>query len=243
MPATPVFVAKAEGRLPLRPAAARDPRHPVRLPRPVAARDATRFGQGRADADMDLADAVDPDLFPIFGRKAAELMPQLGGALRQWAARPDNRSARDEVLRGLHTLKGSSRLAGALRLGELAHRMESEIEYLGSSEVPAVSDVEALLQRFDGMQANWDALRATGGVTTAAASDSASAVATETVDSTATMPAESADTAAQPVPCRTCAHTGVGHAAVTVLAPQRASAIRRARALPLLDRLVNQAGG
>ena len=53
--------------------------------------------------------------------------------LRQWTARPDNRSARDEALRALHTLKGSARLAGALRLGELAHRMESEIESLGST--------------------------------------------------------------------------------------------------------------
>jgi chemosensory pili system protein ChpA (sensor histidine kinase/response regulator) len=82
--------------------------------------------------DIDLADAIDPDLFPIFEEEAIELMPQLGGALRQWAARPDNRGARDEVLRALHTLKGSARLAGALRLGELAHRMESEIEQLGS---------------------------------------------------------------------------------------------------------------
>ena len=68
---------------------------------------------------IDVVDAVDPDLFPIFEEEAGELLPQLGGALRQWAARPDNRGARDEVLRALHTLKGSARLAGALRLGEL----------------------------------------------------------------------------------------------------------------------------
>ena len=55
------------------------------------------------------------------------MLPQLGGALRQWAARPDNLSARSEVLRALHTLKGSSRLAGAMRLREMAHRLESAI--------------------------------------------------------------------------------------------------------------------
>ena len=33
-------------------------------------------------------DAVDPDLFPIFEEEAAELLPQLGGAVRQWTARP-----------------------------------------------------------------------------------------------------------------------------------------------------------
>ena len=99
---------------------------------PIAA-PARRRCRRRQD-DIDVVDAIDPDLFPIFEEEAAELLPQLGGALRQWAARPDNRSARDEVLRALHTLKGSARLAGALRLGELAHRMESEIEYAGLRE-------------------------------------------------------------------------------------------------------------
>ena len=112
--------------------------------------------------EIDIVDAVDVDLFPIFEEEAIELMPQLGGALRQWAARPDNRSARDEVLRALHTLKGSARLAGALRLGELAHRMESEIEHLGSESVHT-ADLEPLLHRFDNLQGNFDALRATGG--------------------------------------------------------------------------------
>ena len=64
------------------------------------------FGVGFADK-----------LAAIFADEAQELLPQLAGALRQWAARPDNTSARAEVLRNLHTLKGSARLAGALRLG------------------------------------------------------------------------------------------------------------------------------
>ena len=33
---------------------------------------------------------LDVDLFPIFADEAQELLPQLGGALRQWVARPDN---------------------------------------------------------------------------------------------------------------------------------------------------------
>jgi chemosensory pili system protein ChpA (sensor histidine kinase/response regulator) len=111
---------------------------------------------------MDIVDAMDPDLFAIFEEEAQELLPQLGGALRQWAARPDNRGARDEVLRALHTLKGSSRLAGALRLGELAHRMESEIESLGSDRDFSTADLEPLLQRYDGLQANFDRVRAAG---------------------------------------------------------------------------------
>ena len=108
--------------------------------------------------DIDIDDAIDPDLFPIFEEEGAELMPRLGAALRQWAERPNHQSARPEVLRVLHTLKGSARLAGALRLGEMAHRMESEIAFIGNDAV-ASEELEFLLGRFDSMQAAFDALR------------------------------------------------------------------------------------
>lgn len=114
------------------------------------------------EEELDVADAIDPDLFPIFEEEAAELMPALGSALRMWSQRPEQRESRDQVLRALHTLKGSARLAGALQLGELAHRMESEVEYLGHDNI-AAADIEALLHRFDSMQSRFDTLRATGG--------------------------------------------------------------------------------
>ena len=113
---------------------------------------------GDEDDEIDAIDAIDQELFPFFDEEAVELMPQLGGALRQWAARPDNQSARMEVLRALHTLKGSARLAGALRLGEMAHRIESEIEYLGSDSA-ASQDFDPLLTRFDAMQLTLENLR------------------------------------------------------------------------------------
>ena len=113
------------------------------------------------DDDLDAVDAIDFELFPIFEEEAQELLPQLGGAMRQWFAQPENQSARMEVLRALHTLKGSARLAGAMRLGEMAHRMESEIDYLGSS-VSNPQELEPLLGRFDAMQVDFDGLRATG---------------------------------------------------------------------------------
>nr|WP_315234676.1 Hpt domain-containing protein [uncultured Albidiferax sp.] len=110
------------------------------------------------DDEMDVVDVIDADLFPIFEEEAAELLPQLGGALRQWWARPDNMGARNEVLRALHTLKGSARLAGALRLGELAHRLETEIEHLGSESLQS-AQIEPLLSHFDALQADLDGLR------------------------------------------------------------------------------------
>ncbi|MES2977679.1 MAG: Hpt domain-containing protein [Pseudomonadota bacterium] len=110
------------------------------------------------DDEIDAVDAIDGDLFPIFEEEGAELLPQLGGSLRQWAARPDNLSARSEILRVLHTLKGSARLAGALRLGEMAHQLESDVEGLDQhAHDGAASD--RLLHRFDVMQATFEALR------------------------------------------------------------------------------------
>ncbi|MFO1245485.1 MAG: Hpt domain-containing protein [Ramlibacter sp.] len=181
---------------------------------------------GDEDDDFDVTDAIDQDLFPIFEEEAVELMPQLGGALRQWAARPDNRGAREEVLRALHTLKGSARLAGALRLGEMAHRMESEIEQLDAG--PQAGDLEPLLHRFDGLQANFDTLRATGGVSAPVADASPAHAA-------AVEPAAVADAPAQ--------RAMVALPATSVLAPMRAAANQAVRVRSqLLDRLVNQAG-
>lgn len=110
------------------------------------------------DDDIDVLDTIDADLFPIFTEEALELLPQLGGALRQWVARPDNNSARAEVLRNLHTLKGSARLAGALRLGEMAHRMETDAERMGS-DVKRSADLEPLEAAFDAITARFDVLR------------------------------------------------------------------------------------
>ena len=108
--------------------------------------------------DIDAVDAIDLDLFPIFEEECAELMPRLGAALRQWSDSPDDQSARQEVLRVLHTLKGSARLAGAMRLGEMAHHIESEISYVGS-DAAASQEFEPLLNRFDKMQDTFEVLR------------------------------------------------------------------------------------
>jgi chemosensory pili system protein ChpA (sensor histidine kinase/response regulator) len=110
-----------------------------------------------SDEDIDAVDVIDPDLFPIFEEEAAELMPQLASSLRQWSGRPDDGRARLDVLRVLHTLKGSARLAGAMRLGELAHRMESAIEQMGSDFIQA-AQIDPMLARYDRVQEVFDEL-------------------------------------------------------------------------------------
>ncbi|MEY3782771.1 MAG: hypothetical protein RIS97_949, partial [Pseudomonadota bacterium] len=86
---------------------------------------------------------------------ARELLSRIGSSLRQWVSNRDDFSARSEILRTLHTLKGSARLAGAMRLGELSHRMESEIESMGSEKLSHES-IEPLQSRLDSLQNNFE---------------------------------------------------------------------------------------
>jgi len=111
------------------------------------------------EEEIGARDTIDVDLFPIFEEEALELLPQLGSALRQWSAHPDAQGARREVLRALHTLKGSARLAGAMRLGEMAHRMESAAETI-DMEAPTSALIDPLLARLDSISACFDELRA-----------------------------------------------------------------------------------
>ena len=189
--------------------------------------------------DIDLVDALDADLFPIFDEEAQELMPQLGSALRQWTARPDNMGARGEALRVLHTLKGSARLAGAMRLGEMTHRMESSIERLGSENIEA-TQLEPLLGGFDDLQNTFKRLQQgpeqvfalPEGNLAAAAAPAASA-----------KPGMAAGAEAPTVAPLSLAAAGMRMPAATALAPIRQAANQSLRVrAQLLDRLVNQAG-
>ena len=171
------------------------------------------------DDDIDAVDALDEDLFPFFEEEALELLPQMGAALRQWVARPDNLGARSEVLRVLHTLKGSARLAGAMRLGEMAHRMESSIEQIGSEALQAIQ-LEPLLTRFDALQASFAALGA----------------APQVEELPVATPAEAAVVKAAALTIQPAPRS-------VVLVPPRPVTNQSVRVRSqLLDRLVNQAG-
>ncbi len=198
----------------------------------------------RLGDDIDVVDAVDVDLFPIFEEEAQELLPQLGGALRQWALRPDNASARGEVLRGLHTLKGSARLAGALRLGELAHRFETAIEDLGAGPHDA-SLIEPLFGHADALRSEFDKLRAQDRQAVVPADTAEVPVAGATVAAMAAVEDEGAQPAAADA-AAVVAAPGARGVAVPLRAPiaavaRAAGGSVRVRA-PLLDRLVNEAG-
>ncbi len=211
---------------------------------PVLAVRSRQVGQDEINDEIDVEDALDPDLFEIFEEEAQEIFPATAAALRQWSARPDNMSARGEVLRGLHTLKGSARLAGALRLGEMAHRMESNVETI-PHEGAKSSDIEALMGQLDGMQHTLEVLR-NPALAEQATPPSANTASTVTASS-----------AASTVSLASGAATGLSAASVTALRPAAAmsgAAVTPAAAMrsapgqtvrvraQLLDRLMNQAG-
>jgi chemosensory pili system protein ChpA (sensor histidine kinase/response regulator) len=115
---------------------------------------------GSIDDDIDAIDAVDADLFPIFEEEAQDLLPTLDAQLRDWTRSPSDTTLASGCMRTLHTLKGGARLAGAMRLGEMAHRLESAIEDLLRNETaPTMEDVEALYQRSDALSQVFEALR------------------------------------------------------------------------------------
>jgi len=80
-----------------------------------------------------LRDDIDPQLLPVFLEEAQQLLPVIGGEMRDWKAEPGDARAMQALQRALHTLKGSARMAGAIRLGELTHLMETRIELAAES--------------------------------------------------------------------------------------------------------------
>ncbi len=72
-------------------------------------------------------DELDQELLPIFLEESHDLQPQIGNGLRAWRDDPANTKPAADLQRVLHTLKGSARMAGVMRLGELVHRMEDRV--------------------------------------------------------------------------------------------------------------------
>ena len=190
------------------------------------------------DDELDAQDRLDPDLFPYFQEEAQELMPALGTALRQWVGHPEQAAARRDVLRVLHTLKGSARLAGAMRLGEMAHRMESGIEELGSEGLQSVQ-LEPLLASFDALQTAFDSL--SGPHATAQQSP----VEVSTLEKEPAAPAGLGTPGSSAASALTALTVPSARSSASTAAPipQRAVASQSVRVRSqLLDRLVNQAG-
>src|SRR5439155_17367150 len=213
----------------------------VRLPRP-------------ADNPLaDIRDEVDQDVLPIFLDEAAELFPQAGEQVRAWRRRPSDTESSSQLRRTLHTFKGSARMAGAMRLGELTHLMESRLDAGGVAAPATPALLDALDDDLDRIAFVLEALRegkvnvplpwavTESGIVAAPPAPSIEAVAVESKPARA---AEAPPPAATPVvvPLSPVAepHVEPAHApALEAEVGQRAQLRVRA---DMIDRLVNEAG-
>lgn len=220
---------------------------------------------------IDVVDAIDAELFPIFEEEAEDLLGQLASRLQAWARQPGDAQAPAGAMRALHTLKGGARLAGAMRLGELVHRLESRIENLSALSVQGdelVQAIEALLGRCDALRAAFeavqkatnasdagDAAQPVDAVPAAAPAELPAPVAVEVMPDAFPMPVSSTESLhafsgvpdagavrVPPVAIDWTRFAGIEAPELPRATPATGTtAAVRVRA-PLLDRLVNQAG-
>ncbi|AAZ98501.1 CheA Signal Transduction Histidine Kinases (STHK) [Thiobacillus denitrificans ATCC 25259] len=205
--------ARGDTRAPLPDVSTFVPESPAAGPAPVFER-------------REVADEIDQQLLPIFLEEADVLVPDTSVQLRVWKADPAASGPRDALRRNLHTIKGSARMVGAMRLGELTHVMESRVIAVIEGQLSATEAV------FDTLEAQLDRLadaveRLKQGELAPPIDDAPLAAPTEPV----LRPEEAAATAAAAEP----------------LAPAQAAS-RDSNALTLrvradwVDRMVNQAG-
>jgi chemosensory pili system protein ChpA (sensor histidine kinase/response regulator) len=110
--------------------------------------DATPESLGTNPAAMG-SDELDPDLTPIFITEASDLLPQVGDKLRQWSDDRGSQAVSAVLMRHLHTIKGSARMAGAMRFGQLVHDMETRVEAaMALTEIP-ITLIDDLTAQYD----------------------------------------------------------------------------------------------
>ncbi|MES2900440.1 MAG: Hpt domain-containing protein [Pseudomonadota bacterium] len=163
-------------------------------------------------ADAPLGDELDADLLPVFLEEATDLLPELAVGLRQWQGNQSDTAPVSGMLRILHTVKGSARMAGAMRLGQHVHDIETQIENMVHAGTSTPAAFDDLMANYDHAMLLFEQLQNPGSTLAAA-------------------PAAGAAPGAAAAP----ASVDESHAA------QSRTPLVRVRA-DILDRLVNQAG-
>ena len=107
----------------------------------------------------------DPELVEVFLEEAQELLEHIDAAMLEWGRAPEDTSALPGLKRTLHTLKGSSRLAGILPIGDLSHAFENLLDGLGKGGLASDERTFAFAQRVtDRLVAQVEAVRSSGRV-------------------------------------------------------------------------------
>ncbi len=107
----------------------------------------------QAASIQDLDDAFDADVAAIYTEEAAELLEVADRCLQALQNDRNDQNNASELKRALHTLKGGARMAGIRSMGDLSHELESFMELVERSAVPATD-----VQVFNILQAGLDEL-------------------------------------------------------------------------------------
>jgi chemosensory pili system protein ChpA (sensor histidine kinase/response regulator) len=218
--------------------------------------DADAAADAAAEAEQPAAprlhDELDAELLEIFLTEAAELLPSVATNLRGLAANPNDGELARDLMRKLHTVKGSARMAGAMRLGEAVHEMETRIEAaMQLADVPPII-IDDLHSQYDHAMVLYDELQnpAAASVASAPAADTPPPSKDEphrapVIDIAAARADSKAETRGEQKPAVVTPISAIGEvsATMTAAAPgaQQAATFIRVRS-DVLDKLVDQAG-
>ncbi|MDQ8023277.1 MAG: Hpt domain-containing protein [Moraxellaceae bacterium] len=214
------------------------------LPEPEAA-----IVSGADDDDDEplhtVQDDLDEQLLPIFFEEADELTAEIEATLRQLRSQPDDAEAMKSLARSLHTFKGSARMAGAMRLGEFIHELETHLEADLLAQKAGPQLVDQMENGIDAIGAQLTALRNPEAAAAAAAQVTAAGAPTVEEEAAVSFGMPLAAEVSQPA-----AAVAAPAAQAVQLAPAPADELEtvqgtrpnlRVRA-DLIDRFVNEAG-
>jgi len=94
-----------------------------------------------------LTEEADPEIVEIFMEEAAEIMEVISAQWPLWVNDQDHHEALGELRRCFHTLKGSGRMAGAMRVGEFSWTIENLLNRVIDGTVPADTTLVAVIDR------------------------------------------------------------------------------------------------
>ncbi|MCG8449897.1 MAG: Hpt domain-containing protein, partial [Pirellulales bacterium] len=94
-------------------------------------------------------DVLDPELIEVFLEEVDEIFEVIAESKQAWMDDSNNVQAVDQLQRALHTLKGSSRMAGISAVGDLAHELETIYVDAVAGQMTASPDLFALLHECD----------------------------------------------------------------------------------------------
>ncbi len=112
-------------------------------PRAPAVEEATSAA-GRPGGILD--DGISDELIQVFVDEADEILNASDVTLQRWSSEPQNTELLNDLRREMHTLKGSSRMAGFTVIGDLSHAAESLLEGISKGDIPHDDHWVSLLQ-------------------------------------------------------------------------------------------------